>query len=157
MRGAATRNPDARLEELLIDLPTPSRTTGPVEAVRQVGDLCWVTGALPWNEGKIMFRGRVGLEVTIDNGQRASRAALLQVFALLKESLGELKRVKQCVKLSGFIAAGPDFQDHSRVLETTSQLLFDVFGVAGRHAREAIGVSSLPHQACVMLELLVRV
>lgn len=157
MKGSPPRNPDERLSELLIDLPTPPKLPSPVDGVRQAGELCWVTGALPWNEGKILFKGRVGLEVTIDQGQRAARAAMVMALAMLRQDCSELKRVKQCVKLSGFVAAGPDFAEHARVLEPASQLLVDLFGTAGRHVRQAVGVTSLPHQACVMLELIVRI
>jgi len=147
--------PDDRVQELLIDLPIPAREFAPVLHVREAGKLCVVGSALPYSEGKLVHRGRVGLEVRLEQGQLAARVAVVQALGMLHAQFGTLNRVKQIVSLTGYISAGPEFRDHAKVLDQASQLLSDVFGGAGHHTRTPIGVSSLPGGACVMLEVIV--
>lgn len=150
--------PDDRLEELLLDLPQPARELGPSLHVRESGDYCIVGAALPYTDGRLMHRGRLGLELRLDHGQVAARTAVVQALAMLKAHFGSLNKIKECVQLTGYIAASADFKDHLKVLDQASALLTDIFGAtAGKHTRTALGVSSLPDGACVMIELMVRV
>lgn len=152
-----TAKPDDRLDELFLDLPQPARIFSPTVHVRESGDSCIVGTALPYTDGRVMFRGRLGLELRLEQGQAAARVALVQALAMLKTHLGSLNNVKACVQLTGYIAASADFKDHLKVLDHASALLAEVFGeTTGAHTRTAVGVSSLPEGACVMLTLQVR-
>ncbi|MBI2343982.1 MAG: RidA family protein [Deltaproteobacteria bacterium] len=146
--------PDARLEALLIDLPIPAAERGAACHVREANGWCLVGGALPIADGRLHARGRLGVELRLEQGQDAARAALIQALGMLKAHYGSLNGLRQCVKLAGYIAAGPDFREHARVLDLAGDLLVALFGPAGRHTRTAVGVASLPEGACVMLELL---
>lgn len=150
-------DPDQRAEELYIDFPESAPLDAPRCQVLEIGDLVIVGGALPIADGRLLHSGRLGLSVTVEQGQRAARAALVQALALLRGHLGALKKVRACVRLTGYIAASAEFQDHDQVLIPASQLLGELFGARGRHLATAIGVSSLPRGACVLLELTVKI
>jgi enamine deaminase RidA (YjgF/YER057c/UK114 family) len=152
------RSADQRAEELFLDLPIPAKTPGAVVHVRRCGDLAWVGPALPICDGLVAYAGRVGLEQRLDQGQAAARMAMEQALGMIKAQLGSLGKVKDIIHLTGHVAAGPDFREHLQVLDPAGQLLIDIYGSAsGKHARSAFGVASLPQNACVMLELIVRV
>ncbi len=149
--------PEDRLDELFIDLPIPAKDVGPSCHVRDNGDLCVVGSALPYSDGRLVHKGRLGLELRLEQGQAAARAALIQALAMLKAHLGSLNKIKACLQLTAYVAASAEFKDHLKVLDQAGALLVDLFGTAGKHTRTAFGVSSLPEGACVMLELLVTI
>ncbi|MDO8527394.1 MAG: RidA family protein [Deltaproteobacteria bacterium] len=149
---------EKRIAELFIELPDPPRmiNKGVVQSVLS-GKLLYVGGALPYIEGKLSFKGRLGLEVSTDQGGMAARHALSQALSAVRDNVGSLNKIKQIVQLHGFIATGGDFKEHDKVLDPASSLLFDIFGVAGKHARMVVGVNSLPQNACLSLTLLVEI
>lgn len=149
---------DQRVEELFLDLPEPAPEVGAVANIAQSGKQLFISGAFPWKDGRMSHRGRVGLELNLDSGRLASHAACMQALGMLQKYLdGSLNKVKRIVYLRGYVASGSEFKDHHKVLDSASQLLMDVFGGAGKHARSAIGVSALPHGAPVELEIVVEV
>jgi len=152
-------NFDKRIDELFIDLPEPAPEVGAVVHVAQTGKLLFAGGAFPWKDGRMSYRGRVGLELNLDSGRSAAHAAALQALGMLRRHLGgTLNKVKRIVMLRGFIASGSEFKDHHKVLDGASQLLIDIFGSsAGKHARSAVGVTALPHGAPVELEMVVEI
>ena len=132
---------DKKIDELFLDLPEALPESGAVANAVQVGKLIFLSGALPWKEGKIAYKGRLGLEVSIDNGRAAAHAACMQALGTLRN-----------------ISSGGDFHEQQKVLDGASRLLHDIFGdTAGKHARTAVGVNVLPNNAAIELELVVEV
>jgi len=149
---------DGKAEELFLEFQEPSPLNGALAHVVQTGKLAFVGGVLPWKEGRMVYKGRLGLEVKVDTGKQAAHAACMQALSALRAHLGgSLNKVKQVVALKGYVASGAEFYEHQKVLDGASQLLFDIFGPAGRHTRSAVGVASLPFGAAVEIELIVEV
>lgn len=137
---------NAQLESLGIDLPdapAPVASYVPVASVHS-GNLVLVSGQIPTENGSPMATGRVPDRVDLDTAARCARRCALNALAALRHDIGDLNRVRRVLKLDGFVAAGPDFTDHPRVINGASDLLVEIFGDSGRHARAAVGVSSLP-------------
>jgi enamine deaminase RidA (YjgF/YER057c/UK114 family) len=112
-----------------------------------------VSGQVPVREGRIAYTGKLGAEVSVEEGQAAARLCLVNVLAQLRAACGgDLDRVRRVLRLGGFIAASPGFTDHARVMNGASDLAVEIFGEAGRHARSTIGVPSLPGNAAVEVE-----
>jgi enamine deaminase RidA (YjgF/YER057c/UK114 family) len=144
-----------RLRALALTLPeaaTPSFNYVPVTQHRGVA---YVAGQLPKVGGDIRVRGKAGREVDLDTARGEARICILQALACLKAALGSLDRVEQVLKVGGFVASAPGFNDQPKVLDAASDLLVEVFGDKGRHARSAIGVAELPRDAVVEIELTV--
>lgn len=150
---------DKRIEELFLDIPEVLTPTGSVLPAVQTGKLVFLSGLLPWKEGRMGYKGRVGLELNVDTGRQASYAACVYGLGILRNFLGgSLNKVRQIVSLRGFVASGAEFHEQGKVVDGASQLLYDVFGAgAGRHTRTAVGVNTLPNGAAVELELVVEV
>lgn len=150
-------NVEAKLESIGIRIPqAPKPVANYVPAVR-TGDLLFTSGVLPMREGRLVFSGRLGKDLTIEQGQEAARQALLNALAVMRQELESLNRVGRVVKLTGYVASAPGFTDQPLVLNGASDLLVAVFDDAGRHARVAVGVSELPLGAPVEIELIVQV
>lgn len=148
----------ARLAGLGITLPTPPAPVANYVPFVVSGDLVVVSGQIPMREGKLAFTGKLGESVSVEQGQEAARVCLINVLAQLRAACGgDLDRVRQVVRLGGFIAAGPTFTQHAQVMNGASDLAVAVFGDAGRHARSTIGVPSLPMDAAVEIEGLFRI
>lgn len=149
---------ETRLRELGIELP-PAATAGAglyVPAVR-TGNLLFVSGQVPLRDGKPMATGKLGAGVDIDQGAQLARQCAIQALGIVRAELGSLDRVKRCVRVGGFVASAEGFTDHPRVVNGASQLLIDVFGDAGRHARVAVGLAELPLGVPVEVEFLFEV
>ena len=134
---------DARLEELGIVLPQPAAPIAAYVPVVVTGHMAYVSGQLPFIGGDLV-KGRLGQSVTIEEGHAAARACGLMILAQLKAAIGSLDRVAQVVKLGGFVNSTADFIDHPKVVNGASELMAEVFGDAGKHARSAVGVPALP-------------
>jgi len=142
-----------RLAELGITLPKPMPPVATYVPVSIAGDLVVVSGQLPAIDGKVAVTGKLGLKVSLEEGQHAARLCLINVLAQLNTALpGGLERIKKVVRLGGFIAATPEFSQHAVVMNGASDLAVAAFGEAGRHARSTIGVASLPLDAAVEVE-----
>jgi enamine deaminase RidA (YjgF/YER057c/UK114 family) len=143
---------DQRLEKLGIILPLPPAPLGAyVEAV-QSGNLLFLSGTLPVEGGIPKFLGRIGAELSIEDGRRATRLAALNALSLAKEHLGSLDRVTRVVRLGISLATTPEFRDHPRVADAASELLVSVFGADKTSTRLVFGMASLPVGVCVVLE-----
>jgi enamine deaminase RidA (YjgF/YER057c/UK114 family) len=146
---------DERLRTLGLTLPeaaTPSFNYVPVTLHRGVA---YVAGQLPKVDGEIRVRGKAGRDVDLDTARGEARTCILQGLACLKAALGSLDRIEQVLKVGGFVASAPGFTDQPKVLDAASDLLVEVLGDKGRHARSAIGVAELPRDAVVEIELTV--
>jgi enamine deaminase RidA (YjgF/YER057c/UK114 family) len=148
---------EERLAELGIILPPAPQPVASYIPVKVVGDLAWVAAQIPMLDGAVTVAGKVGGEVTIDDANAGARRCALQALAALQAALGTLDRVKGIVKLDVFVASATGFTDHPKVANGASDLLVEVFGDEGRHARAAVGVPELPLGAAVEVALLVQV
>jgi len=142
-----------RLTELGITLPAPAAPVAAYVPFVVTGTLVFISGQLPLENGKLAVTGKLGDDVTLEQGQHAARLCGLNILAqLAKACSGDLDRVQQCVKLGGFVACAPSFTDHPKVVNGASELLQQVFGASGQHARSAVGVPSLPLNAAVEID-----
>ena len=151
-------NIEARLKQLDITLPAVGEPIGNYVHARQAGNLLFLSGKGPSNPDGTMPRGKLGAGMTIEDGYRHARSVGLVLIAAVKEALGgDLDRVEAVVKVLGMVNATPDFEDHPKVVNGCSDLFVDVFGERGRHARSAVGMSSLPGGIPVEIEAIFAV
>ena len=144
---------DRRLADLGIALPEPAAPLAAYVGHVVQGGACTVSGQLPLEGGKLAVAGRLGDTVTLEEGVRAARLCTVNLLAQVRAACGgDWSRLDRCIRLGGFVAATPDFTDHPAVINGASQLVADVLGEAGAHARAAVGVASLPLGAAVEVE-----
>lgn len=148
---------EARIREMGLVLPVPATPVAAYVPTRVVGNLLFVAGQIPFLDGKLTATGPVPSAVALPAAQAAARQCALNGLAAARAALGTLDRVVSVVKVGCFVACGADFHDHSQVANGASQLLIDVFGDAGRHARAAVGAPSLPLNATVEVELILEI
>ncbi|MBA5866020.1 MAG: RidA family protein [Nitrospira sp. CR1.3] len=148
---------EAKLKELQIELPQPPKPVATYIPAVRAGDLLFLSGVLPMQNGQLVFSGKLGRELTVEQGMEAAKLALLNALAIAKQELGSLDRVVRIVKVVGHVASAEGFTDQPQVLNGASDLLVAVFGEAGRHARVAIGAAELPRRAAVEIELILSV
>ncbi len=150
-------NPEAKLKELGIELNTPSAPVANyVNAVR-VGNMIFLSGKGPRKADGENITGKVGVDLTIEEGYEAARITGINQLSVLKAELGNLNKVKRCVKVLGMVNAEPEFTDHPKVINGYSDLMVAVFGDKGKHARAAVGMGSLPSNIAVEIEMIVEV
>jgi enamine deaminase RidA (YjgF/YER057c/UK114 family) len=149
--------PEERLQQLGVDLPAPAVPVAAYVPCVRTGDLVYVSGQVPLVDGTPTHRGRLGDEVSLEDGRAAARTCAINLLAALKAELGELSRVRRVVKVTGFVASAPGFTDMPKVVNAASELFGDAFGDAGRHARSAVGVAALPLGVPVEVEAIVEV
>ncbi len=153
-----TQSIHRRLAELGLTLPTPPRPVASYVPAVRAGDLVFVSGQIPMAEGKLMAAGPVPSAVRLEDAQRAARQCAVNALAVLAGMVeGDLDRVKRIVRLGVFVASDPGFTDQPKVANGASDLLEQVFGDAGRHARAAVGSIALPLGATVEVELIAEV
>ena len=141
---------DARLKELGLTLPPPSPPAANYTPYTIAGGLVFISGQVPLGAKGIEWRGKCGAEFTVEQGQQAARLCALNLLAQLREACGgDLGRVVRCLRIEGFVNATPDFRDHPAVINGASDLVADVFGAKGIHARFAVGCNSLPFDSTV--------
>jgi enamine deaminase RidA (YjgF/YER057c/UK114 family) len=150
-----------RLSDLGLELPAPpaapAGVTLPFELVRMHGDLGYVSGHGPFDGDRLLVAGRVGAEVSVEQGYEAARATGLSMVASLKQELGDLDRVTAWVKVLGFVKCAEDFNVTPAAINGFSELILDLWGDAGRHARSAIGAGELPFGMPVEVEAVVAI
>lgn len=145
----------ARLEELGITLPSAAAPVASYVPVVVTGNIAHVSGQLPFVDGELVT-GRLGEDVSLEQGQAAARACGLMILAQLQNAGISLERVSRIVKLGGFVNSTADYTDQPKVVNGASDLMFDVFGDAGRHARAAVGVPALPLGAAVEVDAVIE-
>jgi len=154
-----TKNVSAeqRLKELGIELPRPPSPLGAyVEAV-QTGNLLFLSGTLPVEGGVPKYLGRIGGELSVEDGRRATRLAALNALALAREHLGSLDKVTRVVRLGVSLVTTPEFREHPKVADAASELLVSVFGAERISTRLVFGMASLPVGVCVVLEVILEI
>lgn len=135
---------EERLAELGIELPPAAAPLASYVPVRLAGGQAFVSGQVPLEDGRPTMLGKLGADVTIEEGQSAARRCALQALAALRDALGSLDRVRGIARLDVFVASAPGFTDQPKVANGASDVLVEVFGEEGRHARASVGVSELP-------------
>jgi enamine deaminase RidA (YjgF/YER057c/UK114 family) len=149
--------PEERLADLGLSLPEVAAPVAAyVPAVRSA-NLVWTSGQLPLVAGSLAQTGKVGAEVSAEQAYGHARTCVLNALAAIRAEVGELSQVRRVVKVVGFVASAPDFSGQPGVVNGASELLGEVFGDTGRHARSAVGVAALPLDAPVEVELVVEV
>lgn len=143
-----------RLQQLQLILPEPPKPLGTYVPAVMAGGMLFLSGMLPVKDGRPAWTGRVGTELSLDEGRQAARLAALNGLAVAQAKLGSLDRIKTVVRVTVYIAGTPDFSDHAAVADGASTLLASVFNETDGHARLAIGASSLPAKMPVELEMI---
>lgn len=147
---------ESRLAELGIELPEVATPAGAYVPAVVTGNLVFTAGQIPLVDGKLMATGKVGKEIDVEFAREIARRCALNAIAAVKSVLGDLDRVKKVVKVVGFVASTPEFTQQPQVINGASELLEQVFGPSGIHARSAVGVAVLPLDAPVEVELIVE-
>jgi enamine deaminase RidA (YjgF/YER057c/UK114 family) len=146
----------ARLHELGLRLPQAAAPIAAYVPVVVHNRLAYVSGQLPFIDGKLVT-GRLGEDLTVEQGQQAAQACALMILAQLEAAMIPLDRIERVVKLGAFVVSTPDFTDQPKVANGASELLFHVLGAAGKHARSAVGVAALPLGAAVEVDAIIAV
>lgn len=148
---------EAKLAALGLSLPSPPAPVANYVRAVTVGNIVYLSGHGPSRDGGLAFQGKVGAERTLEEGYQAAQLVMLNCLSSLKQEIGDLDRVERIVKLLGMVNCTEDFGDHPRVINGASDLLVELFGERGRHARSAVGMQSLPSQITVEIEMIVQI
>ena len=150
-------NAEAKLAELGYVLPEPPRPVGAYLPAQQIGALLFLSGTTCYKEGRLLYTGRLGKDLTIEQGFEAARQTALNLLSVIKATVGDLDRVEKVIKLNGYVNSASDFDRQPAVINGASELLEQIFGERGRHARTSIGVSDLPGHIPVEIEMVVQI
>ncbi len=148
---------EKKLAEIGIELPVMSAPKAMYVPVVQTGDLLFVSGQIPMLDDKLLYTGKVGDTRTLEDAQAAARICVINGLAALKAYLGDLDRIRRFVKVQAFVASKTGFDQQHIVVNAASQLLFDIFGEAGRHARTAVALNQLPMDATIEIEFIAEI
>lgn len=148
---------ETQVTALGLVLPPPPKPVATYIPVVQTGDLLFLSGMIPLRDGALIAAGKLGHEISVEQGYEAAKMCVLNALAVIRQQLGTLDRVKQVVKMVGYVASTAEFVQHPAVINGASDLLVKIFGDAGRHARVAVGAAALPLNAPVEIELIVQV
>ena len=147
-----------KLKELNIELPNAPDPVGAYVASKKIGNLLFISGQLPISKDGKIIKGKIGAGLNLEDGQRASKLCVINILAQVKKALnGDLNKVKNCIKITGFVNSIDDFKDQPKVINPASETLSSVFGVNGKHARAAISANSLPLGAAVEIDAIFEI
>jgi enamine deaminase RidA (YjgF/YER057c/UK114 family) len=148
---------ESRLHELGVDLPPAPKPAAVYVPVVRTGNLLFLSGIIPSVDGTLRFSGKVGRDLTLEEGREAARITLLNALAVIKAECGSLNAVSRIVRVAVHVASAEGFSEQSKVADGASNLLVEIFGDAGRHARLALGAAELPFSAPIELEMIVEI
>jgi enamine deaminase RidA (YjgF/YER057c/UK114 family) len=148
---------EEKIKELGLELPEVAKPLAAYIPAKQVGNLVMTSGQVPLVKGVINFAGKVGSDLTEEEGQNAAQICALNCLAAIKGVIGNLDKIIEVVKLTVFVASTPEFTSQPKVANGASELIGKIFGESGKHVRSAVGVTSLPLNASVEIEMTVRV
>ena len=147
-----------KLKELNITLPNAANPVGSYVAYKKVNKLLYISGQLPIDVNGKMIKGKIGKDLTLEDGQKASRLCVANILAQTKKALdGDLNKVKNCVKITGYVNSSGDFVDQPKVINPASEALSAVFGEKGKHSRAAISANSLPLGVAVEIDAIFEI
>jgi len=149
--------PEQRLKELGIELPPAPGVAGDYLPYVITGNLLMTSGQLPWINGELKFKGKIGGELSLEQGYQAFRLSALNAIAQVRKALGTLDRVKQIVRLEGTFGCAPGFTEHPKVLNGASHIVNEVFGVRGRHTRMVQANNEMPLDCATLVVLIAEV
>lgn len=155
--SAQSYDPEARLRELGLELPASNPPVANYVPAVRTGNLVFLSGAIPRDKEGNFIRGRLGESTSIEEGYAAARVTTLLALSALKAEIGDLRKVRRIVRVDGLVSSTPDFTQQSAVVNGASDLLGEVFGERGRHARTAVGMAVLPMGVPVEIVLIVEV
>lgn len=144
-------------EKYGLEIPAPPKPGGLYTPVIRTGNLLYVSGQTPVINGELIFKGKLGKDITLDQGQEAARYAMLNCLALLKDYLGDLSKINKFVQVLAYVRSVEDYGDQPQVINGASKLLLDIFGEKGAHTRLALGTNELPGGAPVELTCIVEI
>ena len=151
-------NIEKKLKELNIELPNAPDPVGAYVAFKKVNNLLFISGQLPISNDGTMIKGQIGKDLTLEDGQKASKLCVINILAQVKKALnGDLNNIKNCVKITGFVNSTDDFKNQPKVINPASETLSAVFGDKGKHARVAISTNSLPLGAAVEIDAIFEI
>ena len=150
-------NVEQKLTQLGLVLPETPKPVAAYIPAKQAGNLVFTAGQLPMVNGELISKGLLGQDVEIDEANKAARICTLNALAAIKGVVGDLNRIKQIVRVVGYVASVPTFTQQPAVVNGASELLLEIFGEGGKHARSAVGMAVLPLNASVEIELTVEV
>ncbi len=148
---------ESRINELKLSLPEVPKPVAAYIPAKQTGKLVFTAGQLPMVNGELISKGLMGQDVEIDEANKAARICTLNALAAIKGVIGDLDRIKQIVRVVGYVASVPTFTQQPAVVNGASELLLEIFGENGKHARSAVGMAVLPLNASVEIELTVEI
>ncbi len=157
MKGLKMGKVESKLNELKLALPEAPKPVAAYIAAKQTGNLVFTAGQLPMVSGELISKGLLGQDVEVDEANKAARICTLNALAAIKGVIGDLDRIKQIVRVVGYVASVPTFTQQPAVVNGASELLLEIFGENGKHARSAVGMAVLPLNASVEIELTVEV
>ena len=147
-----------KLSELNIQLPVAPDPVGAYVAYKKVSNMLFISGQLPIGSDGKMIKGKIGEELSLEEGQKASKLCVLNILAQAKKAMdGDLDKIKNCIKITGFVNSSNDFIDQPKVINPASETLSEVFGTKGKHARAAVSVNSLPLGAAVEIDAIFEI
>lgn len=147
---------EEKIKSIGINIPVPPTPAGSYIPLVKTGNLLYVSGQIPLQDGKVAFTGKVSDE-NIETAQKSARICAINILAQLKKELGDLEKISRFVRLSGFVNAVPEFTQHPKVINAASDLLYEIFGDVGKHTRIAVGVSSLPLNSMTEIDAIVEI
>lgn len=149
-------NIENHLESMGITLPTPASPAANYVPFVMSGNLLTISGQVPVGPDGLEFQGKLGAGYDVETGQKAARLCAINILAQAKAALGDLDRIEKMIKITGFVNAAPDFGDHPAVINGASDLLVEALGDKGKHARAAVGMSSLPFGVAVEVDAIIE-
>ncbi|RMW34757.1 MAG: RidA family protein [Candidatus Nitrosomarinus sp.] len=146
---------EEKIKSLDITLPNPPTPAGSYIPAVKTGNLLFISGQIPMEDGKVLFTGKVS-DDNLETAQKSARMCAINLLAQMKRELGNLDRVTKIVKLSGFVNSDPEFYQHPKVINAASDLFFEIFGDKGKHARIALGAGSLPLNSMTEIDAVIE-
>ena len=147
-----------KLKELDILLPEAPDPVGAYVAYKKAGNLLFISGQLPISSGGKMIKGKIGKDLNLEDGKAASKLCVINILSQVKKALnGDLNKVKNCIKITGYVNSTNEFIDQPKVINPASEILSNVFGDNGKHARAAVSANSLPLNAAVEIEAIFEI
>ena len=146
---------EEKIKTIGIRLPNPPSPAGSYIPVVKSGNLLYVSGQIPMEDGKVVFTGKVS-DTNIETAQKSARICAINILAQIKKELGDLEKISRIVRLSGFVNSGPEFTQQPKVINAASDLFYEIFGECGKHSRIAVGVSSLPLNSMTEIDAIVE-
>ena len=147
---------EEKIKSLEIILPNPPTPAGSYIPAVKTGNLLFISGQIPMEDGKVLFTGKVSND-NLDTAQKSARMCAINLLSQMKRELGNLDRVTRIVRLSGFVNSDPEFYQHPKVINAASDLFFEIFGDRGKHARIALGAGSLPLNSMTEIDAIVEI